>query len=133
MIDYKDFFSDCSYIIESYLKGYGFKLYKQDEDEFISYYSNNSYCIMISMLENFPHIGVSWGGLDLNFNLISPSLIANSLKIDPKKEMLFYEEFQSSNNLINYASEMHYIVAVMEKFYKPILTGEINLYDIKGL
>ena len=82
------------------------------------------------MLENFPHIGVSWGILDLNFNLTTPSVISDFLKINPKMEMSFYQEYQSSNNLDNYASEMNYTIAVMEKFYKPILVGEINLGDI---
>ncbi len=131
MIDYKDFFSDCKDIIEPYLKTYGLKLHKQDKDEFISYYTNNSYYIMISMLENFPYIGVSWAFLDLNLNLISSNLIANTLNIDPKMELSFYKKFQSSDGLNDYASEMRYTIAVMEKFYKPILTGKVNIGDIQ--
>ncbi len=131
MIDYKNFPTDCSNIIEPYLKLYGFKLHKHNKEDFINYYTNDNYYVMISMLENFPQIGVSWAFLDMNLKLISPSLINSLLNINSKEEVMFYKEYQSSNNLNDYASEMQYTIAVMEKFYKPILTEDIKLDDVQ--
>jgi len=130
MIDYKNFKTDCNNIISTYLSSFGFRLDSINEEDFIIFYTNNKIKLMISMLDNFPHVGVSWEFIGMNLKRIKSSFIDDKLKIDQKEEMRFYKMFKEQNDLNDYPTQMRYATATMEKFYKPILTGEVRLEDV---
>ncbi|MCB6089434.1 hypothetical protein [Flavobacterium psychrophilum] len=129
-LDYKKFKEDCKYIIDPFLEKYGYFYDEKRSEDYINFYSNYKNFIEISMLDNFPHIGVSWSFFSNDLKYIKPNLIENKLNIDMEEDMNFYKEFKLKNDINSYSSQMWYIIAVLEKFYKPILIGEINLDEI---
>lgn len=129
-INYINFKSDCEEIIYPYLRRYGYTLDDSISEDYVNFY-RNSYCLVeISMLENFPYIGVSADFLTLNSKRIKRSVLDKYLKINYKDDNKFYKEFVVENNLNDYRTQMKYAVAMMEKFYQPVLTGEIKIDDI---
>ncbi len=129
-LDYKTFKKDCKQIIEPVVEKYSYVHDDKKSEDYINYYFNGNGCIEVSMLENFPHIGVSINYLTLSGESIKPSVLNKYLQINQVEKSNFYKEFKSKFDLNDYANEMHYAVAIMEKFYKPILNGEIKLEDI---
>ena len=129
-LDYKTFKADCFVIIEPILQTYGYLFDNSKSEDYINYYSNDTTLIEVSMLENFPHIGISIDYLTIDEKRIRRSILNNFLRITLKEESNFYKKFNEQNNLNDYPTQMRFAVAVMEKFYKPILTGEIRLEDI---
>lgn len=122
-LSYCEFKKDCYQIVGEFLKPYGYVYNEKMSDDFINMYTNENGVIFISMLDNFPHIGVSFGfktndGEDIPFRLID-----SIIKVDSKEKMEFYNAFSKEYNLNEYPIQMLYSVRTLEKFYKPILTA----------
>lgn len=129
-INYPDFKKECNEIVGAYLHRYGYIYSSIHSEEYINAYVGNNGIILISMLENFPHISVSFEFRTSNNKLISPRLLDKALKIDSMEKLEFYKNFLSKYDLNNYAVQMKYVVGVMEAFYRPILIEQIKLDDI---
>ena len=82
------------------------------------------------MLENFPYVGVSIDYLTITSQKIKRSILINTLNFNQKEETELYKKFKAQYNLNDYSNQMRLAVAVMEKFYRPILTGEIKIEDL---
>jgi len=132
MLDYKNFKQDCKIIIEPFIEKYGFHMNFDKSEDYINYYSNNEVLIEVSMLENFPYIGVSLDFLTFNGKKIRRSILNQFLQISLKEESNSFNDFFLDKNVNDYSNQMRYSVFTMEKFYKPILTGEVRLEDVIG-
>ncbi len=129
-INYRSFKEDCRDIIEPYLSQYGYIYDINKSEDYINFYRNDYNYIQVSMLEDFPYIGVSWAFLDKQQKLIAPSLLDRILKINRKDIQTFYEEFKSKYDINDYSVQMLYVVSVLDKFYETIVKGDISIEEI---
>jgi hypothetical protein len=129
-IDYRTFKDDCLRIIQPIIEKYSYSLDNQKSGDYTNYYIGGNGYIVVSMLENFPHIGVSLWYYPLNLKFIKPSLLDEKLGISQNDKFEFYKLFESNNDLSDYSNQMKYVIENMEKFYKPIVTGEVKLEEI---
>ncbi len=130
-IGYYSFEEDCSLILGNFLSKYEFMEIK-GEEEYTKYYKNYSWIVKISMISNFPYIGVSIDFSNTNGESTKISILNKALKIDEEKELSHYNEFKSNHEMTNYRNEMIYVKEVLEKFYYPILDGSFSYDDYRN-
>ena len=128
-LDYYTFKDDCLNIIEPYLKKYGYAYNASKSEKFINMYKGENGYVEISMLSSFPFICVSYTFLILDDKYAKVGLLEKFLGINRKEMRASYQEFSSRYDDSVYINQMRYAVEAMEKFYKPILIGEIELED----
>ena len=129
-IGYDTFFKDCDEVFKDFLAGYGFEDIGGDEEDYEKFYKSKFWILEINMLCNFPWIGVSCNFLGLSKEYTKPNLIDNYIKKAVSVES-FTNPFESRINKNDYKGEMLYERENLEKFYKPILTGEFTYEDYK--
>ena len=121
-IDYKNFKMDCSLIIEPFLQSFQYQKDLPKSGNYINFYSNEYNIIVFSLVDNFPHIDLSWHFRDLNSKEIPFKSINDIVSIDQHDKMKFYRKFASSHDMTKYSTQMHYAIAIIDKFYKGLLT-----------
>jgi hypothetical protein len=135
-IDYNDFESDCLEVFGKYLITFDFKEVHNKELKFEKIFENKFWKIEISMIANFPHIGVSFEFKSKEDHYLKNSLLNELLDIDRKKIREIYEKLLNtdySNKSINeqYKIQMIYSVELLELFYTPLLNGTFRYTDYK--
>ena len=129
-INYKNFKTDCIEIIQPTLEKYGYQLDVQKSDDYTNYYVNHNGYIEVSMVQNFPFIGVTLSYYPLDLKFIKPSLIDEILGVSMVEKTKFYSDFKKLKDLNNYEVQMQFSIELMREFYAPILKGELNLNEI---
>ncbi|MXO05710.1 hypothetical protein [Flavobacterium sp. HBTb2-11-1] len=137
-IDYNDFENDCHEIFGKYLIRFNFKEIHNEEMKFEKIYENEFWKIEISMISNFPQIGISFEFKSKEGNYLKNNLLNELLEIDRKKIREVYDRLLNedyNNKAINeqYKIQMIYSVEILELFYKPLLNGNITFNDYKDL
>lgn len=130
-IDYLNFESDCKETFGKYLIAFNFKEIENSANQFEKKYENEFWKIEISMLSNFPHIGVSFEFKSKNNDRLHNNILDQILKIDDKKNRELYKKYftrEHYNKSIKeqYKIEMKYCVEKLNIYYKPLLTGEFT-------
>jgi hypothetical protein len=140
-IDYRDFEIDCREIFGKYLLEYNFKEIHNEESEFESIYQktyeNEFWKIEISMISNFPHIGVSFEFLSRENDYLKNSLLDELLGIDRKKitkihDRLFKEEYYNKSSNEQYKIEMIFCLEILELSYTQLMIGNFTYNDYKN-
>lgn len=135
-INYNDFESDCREIFGKYLLGFNFKEIHSEESEFECIYENEFWKIEISMIANFPHIGVSFEFKSKENDYLKNSLLDELLKVDRKKtreiyDSLINEDYHNKSSNEQYKIQMIYGVELLKLSYTPLLNGDFTYKDYK--
>lgn len=85
MIKYLGFNDDSELILGEYLKNFSFIEIGYSTDEFYKIYENDYWKIKISMLFDFPFIGVSFEFLSKSNETISNSILDKALGVNNKR------------------------------------------------
>jgi hypothetical protein len=136
-IDYNDFESDCLEIFGKYLIRFNFKEIDNKKLKFEKTYENEFWKIEISMITNFPHIGVSFEFKSKEDHYLKNSILNELLNVDREKIREIYERLLNAdynNKSINeqYKIQMIYCVELLELFYTPLLNGNLTYTDYKN-
>lgn len=136
-IDYDTFKEDCRFYFGNFLKEYGFEESHNNEERYTSVLENKFWQLQLSMLKNFPHIGVSAEFKSPDGEFLKHRLITEILAIDIKQSQDLYKnyftnEFYEKPVKERYKTEMKYCVDNLAKFYKPFLNGEFTYEDYKN-
>ncbi|WP_394776516.1 hypothetical protein [Flavobacterium sp.] len=136
-INYKNFEIDCREIFGKYLLEYNFKEIHDEVLEFEKIYENEFWKIEISMISNFPHIGISFEFISKENGYIKNSVLEELLGIDRKKNIeihdrLFNKEYYNKSSNEQYKIEMIFCVEILELSYTQLLIGNFTYSDYKN-
>ncbi|WP_440881124.1 hypothetical protein [Tenacibaculum sp. C7A-26P2] len=130
-IDYDLFQIDIDKTITPLMDEYGF-IEKKGANTFEKLYQNGIWMIEISMTKLFPYVSVSYTFFDSETNQACKNEIIEKILGIKKEDLLsHYKDFKSRIGFESYYKEMMYVCESLEKFYKPILTGEFTCEDYK--
>lgn len=128
-INYTDFKTDCDTIFGELLKKYSFTETYFSEEDFEVIYENKFWKVQISMLSNFPYIGVSFDFYNLEGNNIKRSILDKALKVDSRKESEMFKAYAEAKDMNLYINQMLYGAISLDSIYKPLLSGEFRYSD----
>lgn len=140
-IDYRDFESDCREIFGKYLLEYNFKEIYDEEGDFENtyqkIYENEFWKIEISMISNFPHIGVSFEFLSKENDHMKNSLLDELLEIGRKNnkkiyDRLFNKEYYNKSSNDRYKTQMIFCLEILELSYTQLMIGNFTYTDYKN-
>jgi hypothetical protein len=130
-IDYDTFQIDIDKTITPLLEKYGFTE-KKISNTYEKLFQKDYWIIEISMLKLFPYISVSFSFLNSETkDAYKNEILEKILEINQEELSSHYTDFKSRIGFENYFKEMIYVCETLEKFYKPILNGELTkqVYD----
>lgn len=130
-IGYDTFFKDCDEVFKDFLAGYGFEDIGGDEEDYEKFYKSKFWILEINMLCNFPRVMPTIDFLNHKSIRTSRSILDKALNISFENVSKHIEEYKLSNSYDTYNKQMLYLRENLEKFYKPILTGEFTYEDYK--
>ncbi|MBS7253175.1 hypothetical protein [Flavobacterium branchiicola] len=135
-IDYNNFESDCHEVFGKYLLKFNFKEIHFEELELEKTYENEFWKIKISMISDFPHIGVSFEFMSKDDHHMTNSLLEKLIKVDRKKtreiyDKLFNKDYYKKSGNEQYKIEMSFCVELLELSYIPLMNGSFTYNDYK--
>lgn len=132
-IDYNDFKKDCAEIIQPFLQQYKFEYTPGRSEDYINIYQSPFWVIEISLLENYPYVGISYGIYNLDGVRVKTKLLDMKFNESKNETIEFYKLFNANNNLSLFSIQMKFSIESLKKFYLPILNGEFKFSDYQKL
>lgn len=127
-IGYCSFYEDCNEIFTPFLAKFGFFEIEQmgQYDDYTRHYRSEYWVLEISMLSNFPRVGVGFVFCSLELEETRPSKIEEMLAVDQAKMRELYKKYSAEHELNDFRTQMFFVTEIMSMFYQEVLTGTIT-------
>ncbi len=137
-IGYTDFKTDCREIVGAFLDHHGFNEIPEKEEDYSIYFKNLWWTVEVSMLSNFPHVGVavafkSPDDTTVNYELLHKVLGIRNEDLEPIHEKYLGGNKSFASIRDEYRAEMYVSRDILSVFYKPLLIGEFTYKDYSAL